>query len=110
MDTSDIEKVKDAMISDFSIDDALLASSLMQTKEWKLEENKANAISENQFEQMQIQQQASKISEYLSKIYGRTISFEIKFVPKKVEEKKQEIPTEVKILRDVFKGTITVGA
>ena len=55
VDTSDIEKVKDAMISDFSIDDALLASSLMQTKEWKLEENKANAISENQFEQMQIQ-------------------------------------------------------
>ena len=72
VDTSDIEKVKDAMISDFSIDDALLASSLMQTKEWKLEENKANAISENQFEQMQIQQQAFKISEYLSKIYGRT--------------------------------------
>ena len=110
VDTSDIEKVKDAMISDFSIDDALLASSLMQTKEWKLEENKVNAISENQFEQMQIQQQAFKISEYLSKIYGRTISFEIQFVPKKVEEKKQEIPTEVKILRDVFKGTITVGA
>ena len=76
----------------------------------KLEENKANAIRENPFEQMQIQQQAFKISEYLSKIYGRTISFEIQFVPKKVEEKKQEIPTEVKILRDVFKGTITVGA
>ncbi len=110
VDNSSIINVKDAMIADFSIDDALLASALMQTKNWRIEENRVFAESENKFEQGQIQNQASKIASYLSLAYKRQVSFEILFVEKQIEEKALELPTEVKIIRDVFKGSIVIGA
>ncbi|MGN0729564.1 DNA polymerase III subunit gamma/tau [Treponema sp.] len=109
LDTREIEKIKEAMISDFSIDDALLASTLMNVKDWKFENGKVQAAAENPFEQIQVQKQVFKITDYLSKAYRQPVSFEVVLRNKADEGHRQEIPKEVTILRDFFKGTITVG-
>lgn len=102
----DIQKVREAMISDFSIDDVMLASSLMQSSGWKTEGDTVSATSGTLFEKMQIQSQSHKIAAYLSKAYGRPINFEIQLAEKKDMKKNEPLPAEVEILRDVFKGTV----
>lgn len=102
----DIQKAAEAMISDFSVDDVMLASSLMQASGWKKEGDTVSATSGTLFEKMQIQSQSHKITEYLSKVYGKPLNFEIQLAEKKDMNKNAPLPAEVEILRDVFKGTV----
>jgi DNA polymerase-3 subunit gamma/tau len=102
----DLEKTKENMIADFSVNDMMLASNLMLTSDWKISGDTVSASTENQFELIQIQGAVQKIAEYLSAAAGRKILFEINLAEKKVQEEISALPAEVEILRDVFKGTV----
>lgn len=106
VDLNNIDTVRQALISDFSVDDAMLASNLMQTRGWSLQNNVVSAVTENQFAQMQIKNSAQKIAQNLSKIYNHDVTFEIKFEQKIEQQQNVELPKEVELLRDVFKGTV----
>ncbi len=108
---SDIESVHTAMEADFSANgEALLASSLMQAKNWRLEGNTVKCSVEIQFEQLQLRQQGSKVSAYLSKLYGRTIAFDVEYEEPEKAVQKEAYPVEVELLRDMFKGKVVGGA
>ena len=102
----DVEKAREAIISDFAEDDVMLSNFLSETNSWKLDGDKVTAIVENKFAQVQLLSQADKVSDYLSKAFGRHISFELNFVEKKETVEKIELPKEVEILCDVFKGSL----
>ncbi|MCR5219287.1 DNA polymerase III subunit gamma/tau [Treponema sp.] len=106
IDTSSIDKVKEAMIAEFSINDAMLASSIMQTVNWQKNGDFVNCQVENAYEQIQLRQASQKIAAYLSSAYGSNLKFAVEFVEKKEEEAKRELPEKVRILRDMFKGTV----
>lgn len=106
VDVNNIETVRQSLISDFSIDDAMLASNLMQTEKWALQGNSVSAVIDNQFAQMQIKNSVQKIAQKLSKIYNRDVTFEIKYEQKVENKQTVELPKEVELLRDVFKGTV----
>ncbi len=109
VDTSDIEKVKAFLINEFSAGDAMLASQLSQTKDWKQENDCIYAVSLNRFEFNQLKANSGRISEVLSKTYGRQTSFVITLEEQMKQNSSSEIPVQVAIIRDTFKGSIVGG-
>lgn len=106
VDSGDLEKVRSAIISDFSIEDAMIANSLSETNGWTLNGNTITVAASTRFVQVQLQSVTDKISAYLSQVYGRTIAFEVKVLERQAEEEKIVLPKEVEILCDVFKGSL----
>ncbi|MCQ2240225.1 DNA polymerase III subunit gamma/tau [Treponema sp.] len=106
VDSSNIEKVRDAIISDFSVEDAMISNSLSETCNWQLNGDKMTMYAENNFVQVQLSSEVEKISAYLSEAYGRKISIEIKILEKKETEEKVVLPKEVEVLCDVFRGSL----
>ena len=106
VDSGDLAKVRNAIISDFSIEDAMIANSLSETNGWTLNGNTITVAASTRFVQVQLQSVTDKISAYLSQVYGRTIAFEVKVFEKQAEEEKIVLPKEVEILCDVFKGSL----
>lgn len=106
VDSSNIGKVRDAMISDFSLEDAMISNSLSETCNWQLNDDRMTMYAENNFVQVQLSSEVEKISAYLSEAYGRKISIEIKILEKKETEEKVVLPKEVEVLCDVFRGSL----
>lgn len=106
VDSSNIGKVRDAMISDFSLEDAMISNSLSETCNWQLNGDRMTMYAENNFVQVQLSSEVEKISAYLSEAYGRKISIEIKILEKKETEEKVVLPKEVEVLCDVFRGSL----
>ena len=106
VDSGDLAKVRNAIISDFSIEDAMIANSLSETNGWTLNGNTITVAASTRFVKVQLQSVTDKISAYLSQVYGRTIAFEVKVFEKQAEEEKIVLPKEVEILCEVFKGSL----
>lgn len=84
----------------------MLSGAVAKTFGWKQEGDTVSALIGSQFELMQVRNGASVISAFLSKVYGRTIMFNVVLEEKKVFVTEQNLPVEVQILRDTFKGTV----
>ncbi len=107
VDTSSIDNVFKALIEELSVENAMLSSAVAKTAGWKQEENKITATIGSQFELMQLRNGASLISGFLSKVYGRTMAFEVTIEEhRSFREEEESLPMEVQILRDTFKGSV----
>lgn len=106
VDSEDLMKVRDAIISDFSVDEVMVANNLSETNDWVLDGNTIRATTQKKFVLVQIQPSIEKINGWLSQAYGRNIVFSVEFKEMKIEEEKVAIPKEVEILCDVFKGSL----
>ena len=109
-DTSSIEDVVKALVSDLSVDDAMLAGGLMRASGWALKGDTVTASIDSKFEQMQVMGKVRRITDFLSKAYGRSIAFTLDLKERKPELSVEELPVEVQILRDTFKGSVIGGA
>lgn len=106
IDVSDINKVKEAAISEFAADDPMLSSNLMQTRDWVKADDKITVYTENRFQQMQLMQNAGAVKEFFKKVYGQETGFEAVFKPRVVQQQNTVLPIEVQILQQVFKGEL----
>lgn len=107
IDTHDINAVRAAAVQDFSLaEEAMLASSLMSSSDWAIQEQTVSCSVPSAFEQMQLQRGASKIAAYLSALYGRDMKFRITVSPPSPAMPKDELPVEVQVLRDAFRGKV----
>lgn len=106
VDTGDIQKVRATMISDFSVNEPLIAGLLEKTFDWKLEGDTLVLCTENTFEIMQLEQNAAKFAGYLEKVYGRRIDFKPVHIERKPEVTLADLPVQVQLLRDTFKGNV----
>ncbi|MCR5763904.1 MAG: DNA polymerase III subunit gamma/tau, partial [Treponema sp.] len=106
VDASSIENVFKALVDELSVENAMLSGAVAKTAGWKLEEDRISATIGSQFELMQVRNGASLISEFLSKVYGRKIAFEVTLEEHKDVSENQPLPLEVQILRDTFKGSV----
>lgn len=106
VDTGDIQKVRATMISDFSVNEPLISGLLEKTFDWKLEGDTLVLCTENTFEIMQLEQNAAKFAGYLEKVYGRRIDFKPVHIERKPEVTLADLPVQVQLLRDTFKGSV----
>ena len=94
------------MIFDYSVNEPLIAGLLEKTFDWKLEGDTLVLCTENTFEIMQLEQNAAKFAGYLEKVYGRRIDFKPVHIERKPEVTLADLPVQVQLLRDTFKGSV----
>ena len=107
--TLSIDALRDKTISMLSVEEALIASALMQTENWTLQNNKISAVIDSSFYVEQLKSKEVLINDCISKIYGSplSISFSLKEEEKTVSN--VQIPDKVNMLCKIFKGSITGG-
>ncbi len=100
-------KVFGQVVTELSINDALIASSLMQTGRWNLSGNKISTTISNVYQKNKIEQNIHKISGLLETICHSKMIFEIQLIEKKNEPiVKPEFPKQVQVLCSAFKGSV----
>lgn len=109
-DVSDCDKVRETIISDFSVNDGLLSGVLSKTFSWTYSDGKINAKVESKFDIMQLEQNIVKIQGWLKKTFAKDILFHVQLEEARVNSVKEEIPLQVQIIKDIFKGSIVGGS
>ncbi len=109
-DVSDCDKVRETIISDFSVNDGLLSGVLSKTFSWTYSDGKINAKVESKFDIMQLEQNIVKIQGWLRKTFAKDILFHVQLEEARVNSVKEEIPLQVQIIKDIFKGSIVGGS
>ena len=84
----------------------MVGSLLSSTYNWSLTDNNLSVVIQNKFEQMQLRNNAQKIGEYLSRLYGHAVTFEVNLEIPKTTEEHVELPLQVQIIKDTFKGSL----
>lgn len=102
-------KLFGVVVSGLAPSDPMLSSALMQTGPWVLEGNKISTTIESEFQKNTINQGLNKIKTALSGYCHAQMDFEVTV---KIEEKvveTVEIPQQVQILVNAFKGSVVGG-
>lgn len=104
-------EIRGKVIAALSITDSFTSTVLEKTNEWKQNENTISSTVESTFDLQMIQNKKQIIENELSKICGKKIEFLISLYEEKqsINHEKKEIPKQVQILVDIFKGTIIGG-
>ena len=87
----------------------MASSALLQTSNWKIQGKKLSAETESDYQLGTIKNAEHHINEILSQIAGEEIQFEINKKEIHIQESHVEIPEQVKLLCNIFKGTIVGG-
>ncbi len=99
------DELRDRLISEYKVTDALLASSLMHTVGWTRTGNTVAAVTDSEFLQKQIEAQRGKIAACLTQWCGEPMQFSVT-VQMRQQAAAQEIPLAVKIVCNAFRGNV----
>lgn len=109
--TMTVAQLRGSVMAALSITDGFAASTLEKTGEWKVEMNVVKTTVQNNYDLQLIEKKIPSISAEISNACGTPMKFEVGL--QNVEEEKPsapvEIPSQVQMLVDTFKGTIVVG-
>lgn len=105
-----MEKLYGTTVAELAVNNAMLASTLMETKEWKLAgPNKIRTKISTEYQKNFIEQNINIINQTLSKISQMQMAFEIEFKEEKNTMTATELPIQVTLLCNAFKGSVVGG-
>lgn len=99
------DELRDRLIAEYKVTDALLASSLMHTAHWTRVGSTVTATTESEFLQKQIEAQRGKIAAILTQWCEEPTQFSVT-VQVRQTAAAQEIPPSVKIVCNAFRGNV----
>ncbi len=89
-------------------DDTLIASALNSSRDWKRTDSVISVTANSQFEKMQLQTASAKINALLSKHCNAQVSINVSVEDTTKKTEVKDLPPEVILLRDTFKGTVII--
>lgn len=105
-----MEKLYGTTVAELAVNNAMLASTLMETKEWKLAgPNRIRTKISTEYQKNFIEQNINIINQTLSKISQMQMAFEIEFEEEKNTMTATELPIQVTLLCNAFKGSVVGG-
>ena len=109
--TISVAQLRGQVTANLAVTDGFAASNLEKTGLWQIEADCINTTVENQYDFSLIEKKKNIIAAELSNAIGRPVQFNVTL--RTAEPVKQaapvEIPLQVKILVNAFKGTIVAG-
>lgn len=105
-----MEKLYGTAVAELAVNNAMLASTLMETTEWKLAgPNRIRTKISTEYQKNFIEQNINIINQTLSKISQMQMAFEIEFEEEKNTMTATELPIQVTLLCNAFKGSVVGG-
>ena len=107
-----IAQLRGSLIAELAVNEGFIATTLERTGLWKITENRIETTIESDLDLQMLKKNLPVISSRLSTICGRQIEF---IVTKTVADGAQEnnasteIPVQVQVLLNAFKGTVITG-
>ncbi|AEE17823.1 DNA polymerase III subunit gamma/tau [Treponema brennaborense] len=99
-------ELRELVIRELSVSNALTASALMDTQPWVLDGSVIRAGVAGSFMFNQLRKDAALIAELISAFYKRTVLFEPEAYVPEVKEEENVIPEQVEAVCRMFKGSI----
>ncbi len=105
---TDNRDLKTKVIDEMNVHgDSLLAASLSQTGDWVLNGNKISTTIMSVFQQKQLMSHIMAVREYINRICGKNMFFEVAIKQSQTAARKQiPVPPEVNLLVNIFKGSV----
>ena len=101
-----LSQMRGTVIANLSVTDGMTASVLMQTKQWTLSNDTVHTEIGMSYQHALLQQKTPVITAVLQSLCGRPVGFSVELREEPLEQTPGDIPSAVKIVQDVFKGTI----
>lgn len=103
-----LKQLRGNISATLSVNDGFTVTALEKTEDWKVTENGIEASISNQYDFSVLEKKKQVIQDEISKIFGKNMSFIIKLKDKAMNNLDRiiDIPKQVSILCDLFKGTI----
>jgi len=102
-----IEKLKIQAVDLIEKTKVLVASALNQSQAWTCEESTIHIAVETPFLQRQLEAESPYISTVLTNLWGKPVQLAVELVEIESSTETEEIPANVQMVVDVFKGEIT---
>lgn len=104
-----IGELKEALLQKLNENETMLASLIQHTQNWTETGDGISCTIDKRYEQMQIQQHASKIAAIISRLYGKNTAFSVTLLEAKEQVEEKKLPPQVELLCDTFKGRVISG-
>lgn len=103
-----VQQLKGNIYATLAIIDGFTVTALEKTENWKVNSNSLEATIKNAYDFAVLEKKKNTIQEVISKIFGKNMNFIINLKDNTNEklDKIIEIPKQVAIICDLFKGTI----
>ena len=104
-----ITQLKGTVLANLSVNDTFTAAALERTGEWSCDADYIEAIVTSDYDMSIIQKCIPVLNEELSRVCGKNMCFKLKLHKQSEDSKDVEVPLQVKLLLETFKGTIVTG-
>lgn len=106
-----VAQLRGNVMAALSVTDEFAVTAVEKTGVWKVCENSISTTIENELDLSILKNKIPVLSAEISKICGKTMEFTVELEKKAPvqPQQKKELPEQVKILADVFKGTVVAG-
>lgn len=107
-----IAQLRGSVVAELAINDGFIATSLERTGLWKITENRIETTVESELDIQILTKNMPVVVSRISKICGKPMEF---IVTKQVADQDQnaadsgEVPVQVQVLLNAFKGTVVTG-
>ena len=104
-------QLRGSLMASLSVTDEFAVTAVEKTGIWKVSGNSIQTTVQNELDLSIIKNKIPILSAEISRICGKTMEFTVELEKKALvqEVQKKELPEQVKILADVFKGTVVAG-
>lgn len=106
-----VEALKDAVVEELQKGDVMLSGLVASTYNWQQDGERVCASVDTAFSALQLSQNAAKIARCIATLCAKeTVGFEVSVqAHTPATQENGELPVQVQILRDCFKGTVNKG-
>ena len=106
VDSSSVEKVREAVLNDFSETEPFVGALIAKTENWEKNGGTVECTISTDFDLGRIRSYNAKISQYLSNVYGQEIAFSVTLKEEINQAEEIKLPEDVAFIKEAFRGKL----
>ncbi len=104
--TISVAQLKGTVMANFAVNEGFIAVDLEKTGDWVVSADGVDTTVFSEYDYSRLQKNIPTISAEIGRVCGKPMAFRVSIKAKDTSSEKKEVPPQVKILVDMFKGTI----
>ncbi|MBO4858468.1 MAG: DNA polymerase III subunit gamma/tau [Treponema sp.] len=104
--TISVAQLKGTVMANFAVNEGFIAVDLEKTGDWVVSADGVDTTVFSEYDYSRLQKNIPTISAEIGRVCGKPMTFRVSIKTKNTASVQKEVPPQVKILVDMFKGTI----